>query len=592
MKSIYKYLFIFIIVTVGLGVSLWFEKEQKIEKYLEDKTIQAMMNYNSLYHEHKNLADVIFKTKIDTQEITSIFRKVASSSDAKTKALVRGDLYQKLEETYSILENYNLQQLHFHLPNNESFLRFHRVSKFGDDLSDVRKTIAYTNREKKGIFGFEEGRIFNGYRFVYPLFDKNIHIGSVEVSFSTVEFNKAYHIDFKTPIIFLIKKDVVDRSVFEDEKSNYKVSFLEDFYIQTNENTKYETFQISPQEKMKITQGEEFSLYNHNLKKIITFIPVKNPITNEVVATHIIYQQDQYILNKMYNFYIILIVFILMFLLLLIYIFRNNQKKKGLIFLNTELEKKIEEIILKEKEKELILFQREKLASMGEMVDAIAHQWLNPLGVVKMYAQQTELYLSLEQYKKDEIILFQNKILLQVNHLVETISEFRNFFRPNTSLCEIEIFSVIESVLKLMKDELIQNCIEVEVIGDTTLSIEIIPNEFKHVLINLFNNSKDAFNERDIKNRKITLHILKQDDSKILQIIDNAGGVPCETLDYLFQSNYTTKEEGKGTGIGLYMTKQIVEKIDGTIEVENVTFENQKGAMFVVKFGSVGTANQ
>lgn len=461
-------------------------------------------------------------------------------------------------------------------------MRFHRVLKFGDDLSEVRKIIAYANREKKSISGFEEGRIFNGYRFVYPLFDNNTHLGSVEVSFSTVAFNKAYFEDFKTPIIFLIKKEIVDGSVFKDEKSNYKVSFLSDFYIQTDEHSHYETFDISQRENQKIFQGEPFSIYNEQLSKVITFIPIKNAISKEVIATHIIYQDDNYIFNKTLNFYSVLGLFSLMFFFLLLYIYKNNQKKKGLKTLNKELEEKIKEAVLKEKEKDLILFQREKLAAMGQMVDTIAHQWLNPLGVIKMYAQQTEILLSLEVYEKKEIELFQNKILSQVEHLVETILEFRNFFKPDKHLVEIELGSVVESVLKLMKDELIKNCIEVEVIGKSAVVVQIIPNEFKHILINLFHNSKDAFNDKGIENRKITVRIGEEGDFKILQVIDNAGGIPKEVIEDIFLPNFTTKQDGKGTGIGLFVARQIVEKVGGSIKVENITLQNEQGAMFTI----------
>jgi len=208
------------------------EKDSKIEKYLKDKTNQVFLEYKNVYEEHKTLSQIIFETQIDKEKVLSVFEN-ASSSNKEIKDKARQDLYNVLKNEYFILKKYNLKQLHFHLPNSESFLRMHRPNKYGDSLKDIRLTVDYVNRKQAFIEGFEEGRIFNGYRFVYPIFSKTKkYLGSVEISFSALAMietlNKTYNIDTN----LLISKEVVDKKVFDEEKENYVLSPNKNFYFE------------------------------------------------------------------------------------------------------------------------------------------------------------------------------------------------------------------------------------------------------------------------------------------------------------------------------------------------------------------------
>jgi C4-dicarboxylate-specific signal transduction histidine kinase len=129
-----------------------------------------------------------------------------------------------------------------------------------------------------------------------------------------------------------------------------------------------------------------------------------------------------------------------------------------------------------------------------------------------------------------------------------------------------------------MKDELIKYNIEIEIIGDINITVNIIVNEFKHVLLNLITNAKDAFNERETKNKKIIIETQKYDNRIELSVEDNAGGIPKEYIDKIFIPNFTTKSHNDGTGIGLHISRIILEKINATISVENVN----DGARFTI----------
>lgn len=239
--------------------------------------------------------------------------------------------------------------------------------------------------------------------------------------------------------------------------------------------------------------------------------------------------------------------------------------------------------ILKAKERvhqQELLAKQSRLADMGQMIDSIAHQWTNPLGLIIGYSDMIKCNLDNNMLDMEELKSFNNEIINQSNHLKETIQEFRSFFRPNTKKETITIKSLIDSSLLLLKDELIKNSISTEIAEDIEAKAAVNINEFKHVLINLVSNSKDAFNDKNIKNRKISFQILKEKKNIVLKVCDNAGGIPDDVIEKIFEPHFTTKEEGKGTGIGLYMAKQIIEKNNASISAKNI----KDGVCFTIGF--------
>jgi signal transduction histidine kinase len=216
--------------------------------------------------------------------------------------------------------------------------------------------------------------------------------------------------------------------------------------------------------------------------------------------------------------------------------------------------------------------QQSKMAAMGEMIDSIAHQWKQPLGIIKMKIMMLELDIKDDNLNKNDTQNFVNSSMNQIEHLLNTMEEFRAFFRPNDELEDIQIQEIIDSSLMLMEDDLVKNNISTKIVGDTQASIFVNPNEFKHVIINIVNNTKDAYIEKNIaiENRDITFGVLQHKNSVELLISDHAGGIKSDIIQNIFQANFTTKEDGKGTGIGLYMTKQIILKHHGTIIAQNI----------------------
>ena len=227
--------------------------------------------------------------------------------------------------------------------------------------------------------------------------------------------------------------------------------------------------------------------------------------------------------------------------------------------------------------KDKLIYNQSKHAAMGEMIDAIAHQWQQPINVLRLRTEfLTVLRDDNENVDRKDVDEFQEKAYEQLDHMVNTLSEFRSFLRPNKATKNFSVSKSIKSVLLLLNDELIKNQIKPILAIENNFIINGIENEFKHVLINLINNAKDAFIEHNIEKREITISI----NTNIIEVKDNGGGIPANLIKRIFEPNFTTKKEGKGTGIGLYMTKQILDKIRAQISAKNT----DDGVCFTISF--------
>ena len=225
-----------------------------------------------------------------------------------------------------------------------------------------------------------------------------------------------------------------------------------------------------------------------------------------------------------------------------------------------------------------MLVQQSKMAAMGEMMDAVAHQWKQPLNSISMMNDMIKDDFKDGIVDEEYINDMTETTHMQIAHMVNTLSEFRNFFRPAQDSKDFLVGECIESVQVLMKDELLKNTINLTVDIQDDITIFGLINEFKHLFLNLLSNSIDAFNEKGISSREIAIRSYIKDDNGIIEFEDNANGIPTHVIADIFKPNVTTKADGKGTGIGLYMSSQIVQKHNGVIDVKNVN----SGAMFTI----------
>ena len=208
-------------------------------RYFEGSRMNAMNSYiNMLENEYRitldayqDIADMAFSSNINTFEIRQIVASIIKEENPVQQDSYRRDLLNELSDFYSMLHDNNFRQLHFHDSKNRSILRFHRPEKYGDDLTGIRYSVEYVNREHKQVSGFEEGRIFNGYRNVYPLVHEGEHIGSVEISISIRTIIEQLDQNFSQSSQFLLLRDYMEARVFESEQDNYIPWEIDDRFV-------------------------------------------------------------------------------------------------------------------------------------------------------------------------------------------------------------------------------------------------------------------------------------------------------------------------------------------------------------------------
>jgi len=229
------------------------------------------------------------------------------------------------------------------------------------------------------------------------------------------------------------------------------------------------------------------------------------------------------------------------------------------------LEIKVKEEIKARREREKVLIQQSKLAAMGEMIGAIAHQWRQPLNELTIRIQKLKYNFAKDEINEEFIKNFIEKNKKTIDFMSHTIDDFRNFFRIDKQKILFGVRAAIEEILNIQNAQLKNHNIEVFIKGDE-FQYKGFKSEFQQVVMNIISNSKDAFVTKKIPNPQINIEI---NNNKIF-IEDNAGGIAEEILDRVFEPYFTTKQQGEGTGMGLYMSKMIIEdNMKGKISIKN-----------------------
>ncbi|WP_419765045.1 MAG: ATP-binding protein [Arcobacter sp.] len=237
-------------------------------------------------------------------------------------------------------------------------------------------------------------------------------------------------------------------------------------------------------------------------------------------------------------------------------------------------------------EKNSILAQQSKLAAMGEMIGNIAHQWRQPLSMITTTASGIKLNYEIGLLDEEKLDDYTNKIINSAYYLSDTIDDFRDFFKPDRDKKYFKILKSFEKTFTLLNTQFTNNNISfVKNIED--IEIYGFENELIQVVINILNNAKDELINKKEQRLLIFIDVFSKADKIYIYIKDNAGGIKDTIINRIFEPYFTTKDESKGTGIGLYMSNEIVVKhMKGILSVQNVdfTFDNidYKGAEFKI----------
>ena len=234
---------------------------------------------------------------------------------------------------------------------------------------------------------------------------------------------------------------------------------------------------------------------------------------------------------------------------------------------------------LREKEQALILKSRQ--ATMGEMIEYIAHQYRQPLNALAIYAQLLQRTFQDGSCTSEYLKQMTEKIMAQIDFMNQTIGDFRNFTKPETETREFSLRETVDKTLALVGYSLKASGIVVETAEREDLKVTGYQNEFSQVLVNILGNAKEALIERNVVCPRIDIRLFRDGSKSVATISDNARGIPCEAIDKIFEPYFTTKGSSGGTGLGLHMAKTIIEKrMNGKISARNT----ELGAEFRIEF--------
>jgi signal transduction histidine kinase len=672
-----------------------------IENYKQTVINQTLLEYNSIIEKNKDISEFIFLELLNTAEVKKAF-----------KNRNREKLYNLLLDKYkSIQIKYNVRQLHFHLPDSTSFLRMHKPKIYGDSLLGIRQSIEYVNSDLKPFYGFEEGRIYNGFRYVFPLFDdKNNHIGSVETSFDIKSFIDNYMNLFETKRVnFLISQKVVQEKVFENQQSNYKKSPVKGYYfdrliiekleVMTSKIMRHKASQkVFDEIANKINIGRPFSIHFSEVDELTVIIPIINKITGEVVASLNVSKSDKFIKNRLQEFNQLIVIILIVLGFIMFFMYReylskmkakteskNNQKildsqnsfivitdgeviqrvnntfleffnyktlddfkkehncicdffveETGKNYLQKQMgdlnwfdyilqnqDKTFQVKIIDNKEQSHIfyiefdrnnkiygnnyivtfidithlknvesqLLNSEKMASLGNMIGNIAHQWRQPLSIISTCASGVHMKQQYGLLQEGDIEKNMDYIVQNTQYLSETIDTFRDFVKESDQKerTKVNINEAINSVLKIMEASLKNNYIKVTFNSEQNIIKTMTKGEFVQVITNLINNAKDVLKERKIENPQINITAKKDNNNIFITIEDNGGGIDNSIINNIFEPYFTTKHKSMGTGLGLYICHKIVsESLEGSLSVSNTS----RGAQFFIKLSIDDTNKQ
>ena len=271
---------------------------------------------------------------------------------------------------------------------------------------------------------------------------------------------------------------------------------------------------------------------------------------------------------------------------------KNIEKLKSINkSLEVKVEKQVQEKLLQEK----YMLQQSRLAQMGEMISMIAHQWRQPLSAISTTSMDLQMKLMLNSYdmenkeEREEFLSYLNSSLKSidsfVNNLSITIDDFRSFYKPNKEKAETTLEKVVSKALSIIKDSLESQSVKLTFDYQSKNRLKLYENEIMQTILNILKNSQDCFLEKKIDNPQINI----KTKGNSIAICDNAGGIPADIIDKIFDPYFSTKYEKNGTGLGLYMSKMIIEEHHGGVfSVANINDVNgvNTGVCFTIELNN------
>ncbi len=352
-----------------------------------------------------------------------------------------------------------------------------------------------------------------------------------------------------------------------------------------------------------VGMGIYFWIYIFPLAIFAFFTPLKSLLLNVFFISIFIFLHRDGVGELQKDYFLFPLSFSYFSLTIFNFLYQNYQdkqakeieeKKRALNHLNHSLEQRVKEAVQESKAKDKLLEQQAKLAQMGELLSMISHQWRQPLGSIASAAISLKTKIELEKYdlsiedERKEFLLYLTAKLDNIEHytssLSSTIDDFKNFYSPNKEIIQADIIIPIKKAIAIMQTSFDRHHVNVKEHYHDSYIFEHYPNEIMQVFLNILNNASGNFKEKKTKNPEISIMIKEKKESIMIEVCDNGGGIPEAIVEKIFDPYFSTKDEKNGTGLGLYMSKTIIEEHHkGLLSVSN----KNGGACFTIHLPKV-----
>jgi signal transduction histidine kinase len=386
------------------------------------------------------------------------------------------------------------------------------------------------------------------------------------------------------------RPDLIDQYLstdYEDAQGfKFRQQFLKDINLHGESIIKYSYKKINGKLGEKISYLYYYAPLNWIISKGVYVEDIQHDIEQEKKALDIrLKKQINQNLFFLLFFSLLAIIVAYMIGMTILQIISSKDTKvhstnKALAQLNRELDSRVKKEVEKNKEHEQILMQKSKFIALGEMISLIAHQWRQPISELNAIIVNIKLHYDLGKLNDAMVDKKTQEIEKILEYMSTTIDDFRTFFKPDKQQEDFYFIDSFERVIDITSAMLSEHRIQIEKRIDPTLHITNYQNEFEQVVLNMVTNAKDALDEGAIEHPKITFEVYKEEQIYI-KICDNAKGIESSIIDKIFEPYFTTKDENQGTGIGLYMSKIIIEQnMGGKLDVES----SAEGTCFIMCF--------
>jgi signal transduction histidine kinase len=563
---VYKLFFSFIVFSILLLSSIIFihvsfTQKQKLETFKFQSSLQ--------YKEKKLFFDNFLQKRKDSLLAISnnpYFREFAANKSYE---------YNTDFLFYTIMEeNKDYMQFRYINSNGDEVLRFDRKA-----YGQIAYKVAYLQNKKDRYYYTKTSKLKEGEVFISKI-DLNIENGKVQEP-------HVYVLRVSTPIyIHGVYKGILIVNIFMEQFLKvFQLSPIYNIYL-LNKNGKFIKNGFDLDKNLLDTilhTKDETILYENNLY-IKKFFVGNEPL-------FLIYKAKETMIKKIRQndtkMAIVILLFAIIISIPFAYILSRPAKKAFDIIIKEgdelhdlalNLDKKIEEETLKNAKKDRLLQHQSKLAELGDMVGNIAHQWRHPLTRLSLILQNLKAYKKKNKLTNEMFDKSMQDSIEQITFMSDTIENFKNFYRTDQKKSNFYISKVIDDIMKIIGFGLHHNNIKLNINDPKNIQIYGIKNELIQVIINLIINAKDALVENSITDAKIDINIYENENNICIDVCDNALGISKDIINEIFNPYFTTKNE-KGTGIGLYLSKTIIEEhYSGKILVQS----DKNGTTFTI----------